>query len=55
MNQSINQTGSFSVQLEWDGKNQLGANVQSGMYLARLTMLSKDGKIDSKMLKVMKL
>ncbi|NBO57728.1 MAG: hypothetical protein EBU73_02170 [Chitinophagia bacterium] len=52
---TINQTGSFTMQFEWDGKNQLGANVQSGVYIARLTLRSKEGKIDSKMLKLMKL
>lgn len=53
--QSINQTGSFTIQFEWDGKNQQGAELQSGIYIARLTLRSKDGKINSKMLKLMKL
>jgi hypothetical protein len=55
IDQSINQTGSFTLQFEWDRKNQQGAHVQSGVYMVRLTLRSKDGKIDSKMLKLMKL
>ena len=54
-NQTLNQTGVFSVQFEWDGKNQQGVYVQKGIYLARLSVISKDGKNASKLLKLMKL
>ncbi len=55
IDQVINQTGVFAVDFEWDGKNQEGVYVQKGMFFARLTLRSKEGKNISKMLKLIKL
>lgn len=55
LDQTLNQIGSFSVQFEWDGKNTQGVFVQKGLYIARLTLRSKDGKNTSKLLKLINL
>jgi hypothetical protein len=53
--QTLNQKGSFTLGFEWDGKNMHGMSVQKGMYLAKLTIVSKQGKNTSKLLKLIKL
>lgn len=52
---SLNQKGPFSLGFEWDGKNMQGAAVQKGIYLVKLTIISKQGKNTSKLLKLIKL
>ncbi|MFN5055750.1 MAG: type IX secretion system sortase PorU [Bacteroidota bacterium] len=53
--QTLNQKGSFNVGFEWDGKNMQGMTVQKGIYLVKLSIVSKQGKNTSKVLKLIKL
>jgi flagellar hook assembly protein FlgD len=53
--QTLNQKGSFNVGFEWDGKNMQGMTVQKGIYLVKLSIVSKQGKNISKVLKLIKL
>ncbi len=53
--QNLNQKGDFSMGFEWDGKNMQGMPVQKGIYMAKLTIISKQGKNTSKVLKLIKL
>jgi flagellar hook assembly protein FlgD len=43
------------VGFEWDGKNMQGMTVQKGIYLVKLSIVSKQGKNTSKVLKLIKL
>jgi flagellar hook assembly protein FlgD len=53
--QTLNQKGTFNVGFEWDGKNMQGMTVQKGIYLVKLSIVSKQGKNTSKVLKLIKL
>ncbi|MEO6916307.1 MAG: type IX secretion system sortase PorU [Chitinophagaceae bacterium] len=52
---TINTTGSRSGELEWDGKNDMGLPVFSGMYLYRLTIISENGTVKTKTGKMIRL
>ena len=53
--ENLNQTGVFTFNLEWDGKNMQGVNVNKGLFFIRMKVVSKEGKNFSKVLKIIKL
>ena len=53
--ENLNQTGVFTFNLEWDGKNMQGVNVNKGLFFIRMKVASKEGKNFSKVLKIIKL